>query len=866
MRIAAAVALGMGSIVAADPAPAAIRKQTNIPAQSLGPALKEFAASQDLQLLYFSDTVRHLRTSGAAGDITTDEALTEILKGTGLTYRYLDERTVTILPVAEAERGQPSSASGKADIRPPSHGAAAPSHDAKEAQKNPSFWDRFRLARAAQADAAVTSPANTDEPPEDSRESNKPSIEEVVVTAQKRIERLQDVPVPVTALDAQTLVSSNQLRLQDYYTKIPGVVFAADGVRSSAGALTIRGLGSNGGNPTVGIVVDDVPYGSSTVLGGGGGVPDVDPSELARVEVLRGPQGTLYGASSIGGLLKYMTVDPSVEQMSGRVQVGISGVQNGNEPGYNLRGAINIPLSDVWALRASGFTRRDPGYIDVPSLDRTGVNTVDVSGGRLAALWRPSDALSLKLSALLQNTDRDGVSRVDLEPGLGDLQQHALPQTGRFNMKSHVYSAILNAKLGVGELTSITAYNVNDYSDQLDLSYLYGADAGKSLEHNRTRKYSQEIRFSLPLGTRVDWLSGAFYTRERSDYVQDLQAVDLDTGAALSRAAIDVFPTALSEYALYTHLTVRVSDRFDVQMGGRESENRQRYEESLSGPLVGGSIISPEVEAKENAFTYLLTPRFRISSSLMAYARLASGYRPGGPNSLAVLIGVPLFFESDQTQNYEVGIKGTVLDQALSFDASMYYIDWKNFQLNLYDPTFGTYFTNGSRAKSQGVELSAEARLPLHFTITTAMTWNDAALTESLPNAATENSSAPFGSTGERMPLSSRFSGNISLNQDIPFSGDVTGFWGLSVSYVGERADLFRTADDAARGVSRGTLPSYTQTDAQLGVHYASWTCNAFVSNLTDKRGVISPLNIFKRDSVTYIQPRTYGMSLAKTF
>jgi outer membrane receptor protein involved in Fe transport len=815
----------------------------NITARTLVDALIQFTEQSGLQLALPTQGTTGLLAPRVVGELTPRAALEQLLKDSGLRYEFTNERTVLVT-------------AGRV-------GETTPVKDFA-----------LRLAQDESSTGDSATPTSTEATPNTAENSEAFKLEEVVVTAQKRIERLQDVPVPVTALDAETLVNSNQLRLQDYYTRIPGVVFVADGLRSSAGGLTIRGLGSNGGNPTVGIVVDDVSYGSSTVLGGGGGVPDIDPSELARVEVLRGPQGTLYGASSIGGLIKYVTVDPSTDRVSGRVQVGVSGVQNGDEAGYNLRGAVNVPLSDTWAIRASGFTRRDPGYIDVPSHDKKGVNTVDVSGGRLAALWRPSDAFSLRLSALLQDTQRDGVSRVDLEPGLGDLQQRALPQTGHFQMKSDVYSATLNAKLGISELTAISAYNINDYSDVLDLSFLYVPDpsdpntspAGKSFEHNRTQKFSQEVRVSVPVGERVDWLLGAFYMHESSDYTQDLHAVDINSGETLSRAALDVFPTTLSDYALFTNLTLRINDRFDVQIGGRESENRQRYEESVGGPLVGGDIVSPPVKAKENFFTYLLTPRFKISSNLMAYARFASGYRPGGPNSLAAIIGIPLFFDSDKTQNYEVGVKGNALDHALSFDASVYYTDWKNFQLNLFDPIFGTYFSNGSRAKSQGVEFSAEARLPMYFTITTAMTWNDAALTENLPNAAMLGSSAPFGSSGERMPLSSRFSGNVSLNQDIPFGGDWSGFWGASVSYVGERTDLFSTANDAATGVPRGKLPSYTQTDAQLGVQYASWTLNAFVNNLTDKRGVISPLNIFKPDSVTYIQPRTYGISVAKTF
>src|SRR3984957_2055274 len=258
-------------------------------------------------------------------------------------------------------------------------------------------------------------------PPTDSVAQKQGEIGEIIVTAEKKEERLQDVPVPVSVLSADTLLEFNEVRLQDYYTSVPGLTVIPTNTGSPA--LTIRGITTNAySNPTVGITVDDVPYGSSTNMGGGPLVPDLDPSDLARIEVLRGPQGTLYGASSIGGLLKFVTVDPTTDDVSGSVQAGMSSVRNGAELGYNVSGAANVPLSDTLAVRASGFTRQDPGYVDNVETGQRGVNKTDVDGVRFAALWRPSNDFSLKVSALLQDATANGSSNVDVEPGLGDLQ------------------------------------------------------------------------------------------------------------------------------------------------------------------------------------------------------------------------------------------------------------------------------------------------------------------------------------------------------------------------------------------------------------------------------------------------------------
>jgi iron complex outermembrane receptor protein len=259
--------------------------------------------------------------------------------------------------------------------------------------------------------------------------------------------------VPVTAIQAESLVDSNQLRIQDYYTQIPGLSLVTDDF--GAPLIAIRGLTTGAyTNPTVGITLDDVPYGSSTSLGNGAELPDIDPSDLARVEVLRGPQGTLYGASSIGGLLKFVTLDPSTDAVSGRVETDVNQVHNGDGAGYGVRGSINLPLSDSLAIRASAFTRRDPGYIDNVLTGERGVNWGDAEGGRLAALWRPSELFSIKLTALLQDSKTHGSSNVDV--GLGDLEQSEIRGIGGSETKIQAYSATFTGNLNGAVLTAIS--------------------------------------------------------------------------------------------------------------------------------------------------------------------------------------------------------------------------------------------------------------------------------------------------------------------------------------------------------------------------------------------------------------------------
>jgi iron complex outermembrane receptor protein len=809
-------------------------REFNVPAQSATTGIPEFARQAGIQILVSEPLVRGKQITAVSGRHAIAEGLEILLKGTGLVATTKDGATYTL-----------------SDAQSASHRAGV-----------------------LNGESASLSALNTDK--------DAAHLDEIIVTAQKREERLQDVPIPVTVLAADTLIERNQLRLQDYFTNVPGLSLAPGASTQSQQILSIRGITTGFGNPTVGVLVDDVPYGSSTSNGGGLVVPDIDPGDLARVEVLRGPQGTLYGASSMGGLLKFVTVDPSTDGVSGRVQAGVSSVYNGAELGYNARASVNIPLSDTLAIRVSGFTREDPGYIDNPILHIDGINETRVSGGRLAAIWKPSQNLSLKFSALYQDSKGYGLSDVDepingyAGPPLGDLQQNYIRGVGGSDKTVQAYSLALQAKLGIAELTSVSGYNVNSYKDSFDYTYAFesyglsqssfGVTGSPVFDDSKTKKFTQELRLSMPVAERVDWLLGAFYTHESSALVQTISAEDTVTGAVVGNGIAFNSPTTFAEYAAFTDLTFHVTDRLDVQVGGRESEVEQTYTETDTGPyvvtfdLAPSPYVVPKTDVKTHAFTYLLTPRFRISSDLMAYARFASGYRAGGPNEVP---GAPREYRPDKTNDYEIGMKGDFLEHKLIVDTSLYYIDWKDIQLSVLNENYLSYTTNASRAKSQGVELSVTSRPLTGLTIAAWIAWDDAELTQAFPAG---NPSDTYGVAGDRLPYSSRFSGNISVDEEFPIVGQVKGFAGASMSYAGERQGAFQTLQPAG-SPQRQVFPAYAKTDLRAGVRYDSWTGNFFVTNVADRRAVLNGgVGDFPPFAFQFIQPRTVGLSVIKTF
>ncbi len=701
------------------------------------------------------------------------------------------------------------------------------------------------------------------------------SLEEVVVTAEKHSERLQDVPVPVTALSAVTLADRNQFRIQDYFTQVPGLALTPNENNGTA-TIAIRGITSGDNtNPTVGITVDDIPFGSSTSIGAGYFAPDFDPSDLARVEVLRGPQGTLYGASSIGGLLKYVTVDPSFAGVSGRVEAGLASVDGGGNLGYNVSAGVNIPLTDSLAVRISGFTRDNPGYIHNVQSGETDVNKTTVTGGHLSALWRPTDDFSLKLSALYQDNKIFGSSFVTVEPGLGDWQQRFLPGTGHVDRTFEVFSANMSGILGPFDVTSVTGYSVSRLHDFLDYTEVFGFITQGVFNTNppytlagddtTTYKFNQEIRLATKIGSKVDLLLGGYYTHERSPYL--LQIIGADAaGQSIGGEAHSAFTSSYAEWSGFANLTYHFTDHFDVQVGGRGTSISETFNETDSGPYVPlfENATSPNSyggSEQDHAFTYLVTPRYVVSQDLMIYARLASGYRPGGINA-GVSPGQPVEpnFKHDTTENYELGVKGNAFDHIFSFDASVYHIDWRDIQLALLNQADGqVYFSNGSRAKSEGVEVSFEYIPVRQLHLSGWVDVNDAELTQPLPGNSPVN-----GPVGSRLPYSSRFSANTAMDYEVPL-GTITGVVGGGVSYVGDRTGAF--VGTGQPQPSRQNLPGFAIASIHAGAKWDRWDIHADVNNLLNRYGVLGGgVGTQTPDAFQFIQPRTIGLSAAMTF
>jgi outer membrane receptor protein involved in Fe transport len=703
------------------------------------------------------------------------------------------------------------------------------------------------------------------------------TVEDIIVTAQKRDERLLDVPVPVSVLPTRALAAQGVNGLDDYFSRLPGLSVSSRG--NGRSTIAVRGITTGFGNsPTVATTLDDIPLGSSTGNGiGDQSVPEIDPADIGQVEVLRGPQGTLYGASSLGGLIKYVSVQPSLTKVGGELQATGSATEHGGL-GYNTHAGFNIPLiEDKLGLRASGFYRRDAGYIDDPDHGQKDVNSGRIYGGKLSALWKPVTGVSLTATAILQNSKNNGSNQedetIDHRTVSGDYTHSRVPGTDFGNKKIRIYGLKGDVDLGFATLTSITSYSHIKFNAPQDvtqtfsrfLSGFYDGDTsgyGVPIANYYTNtKWTQELRLSSRDNDPFEWQVGGFFTHERDFNVQSIYPADYQTGVPI--AAPDLvhghYHSTYREFAGFADATYHFSDKLEVQVGGRYSTTRVALDQQTGG-LLNGEEDTASARSRNNAFTFLVTPTYHIAKDAILYVRVASGFRPGGPNLVPVGDG-DATFSPDRTVNYEVGLKGALLDRKLTVDLSVFDIEWKKIQLLATNADGFSFTSNAGRARSRGVEATVTARPWAGMAINGNFAYTDATLRKSVIV------SSLYGLAGDPLPYVSKYAAFVDAEQVFPLPSGVEGYLGGSVAYVGNRqSDFTRKASQP-----RFDLPAFTTYALRAGLRYSGWEYAIFVKNLTDKKGLVSGI---ARDTITrtgvfaagVIQPRTIGLSLSKRF
>lgn len=698
----------------------------------------------------------------------------------------------------------------------------------------------------------------------------------VMVTAQKRSEDMRKVPASISVVSSDQLDKQHVSQLSDLAGSLPGVQIDTGGTPGRT-SISLRGISSLGVGAVVGTYIDDTPLGSSANFARSSSYAlDLLPYDIERIEVLRGPQGTLYGAGAMGGLLKYVTKDPDLTSFSGRIGGGVSTISGGSGNGWDGRATVNLPLiKDQLAITASLSQNSTPGYVDNVRTGQNGINDVNQRSARVAVLWQPNEDISLRMSALHQSIDASNKAIIALDPTTqqplyGDQKSDkALPEP--FSKRVNFYAATLNWSLPWADFVSATSYSTTSTHDLDDESVTYAPlfplisnyPAGLSVFKLDLglKKVTQEFRLSSKPGGNIEWLAGAFYTREVSSNYQ-VQTAQSNSGAllpGLDPLFAGGIPTTYKEGALFGQLTYKFNDRFDVTGGLRFARNEQSFTQNITG---GGGLLVPlgstPGKSAEDVLTWMFSPRYHLSDDSMLYMRAASGYRPGGPNF--ALPGVPPTVKSDSLVNYEAGWKTLFLDKRASIDLDVYAINWRNIQMYTATPNGSiTYLANGGTATSRGVELSSSFMPIRDLRLGFNAAYTDAYLTKDAPGLK--------GKNGDQLPDIPRWNGSFTTDYYFRLPQSWAGQIGGGYRWTGKRLSSVSSNPNVYRQNSYGVV------DLNASMSKDIWTIRLYVKNLTNQH---PHLNIgFLQNGVTnavaslqsaMLQPRTVGIEFDAQF
>lgn len=715
------------------------------------------------------------------------------------------------------------------------------------------------------------------------------TLQTIIVTASKRSEDIQNVPSSVTAVSENLINLVQASDLSDVAAYVPGLTVQPQGV--DANRLIIRGLttGPNDISPTVGVYLDDAPFGASTGFALGALFsPDVDPYDLDHIEVLRGPQGTLYGANTLGGVVKYVTKAPDLENVDGHVILDGSD-DEGDTGALNeaARAGVNVPLiSGKVALRVSGFFENTDGDLTNVRTGQTGLNGTTKHGGRADLLIEPNDQWKIDLIALLDSSDtpHTGVvtgNAVTLQPTYG--RYSGFDYSDGF-AKSYYAMYVANIRyaftngITVTSTTSRSRFSVNEYSDYTTIYQpAFGAVLGPLFEfagpvQPTTRRLTEELRVASPSGTRFEWLGGLYFDHEDSDYLTGFDSTYLygatppailaPTVAALANYETVNDANRYIEKAAYGTATYHFLPQFDMSAGLRYSQIDQGLTSAGSGylALLGLIPTTATSTSTDHVLTESFDSRWHFEPNQMLYARISRGYRPGGPN----LTGKS--FNPDTTWNYEAGLKSTALDRRLTTDLSVFYIDWKDIQLNFFNGSV-TVIGNAGNATSKGVEFEGSYLLIPGLTLAANATYTDAYISSLIPGA--EGGAV----VGDTLPFDSTWTGALRADYDFPIAANLGGSLGASLRYQSS----FNTTFPGDTGTRFYELPSETFVDLRTGLSYENYALNFQIENVANQRvlsGAEEYLAVPQAAADAFGQPvflsytagRTFGLQLSAKF
>jgi iron complex outermembrane recepter protein len=733
-------------------------------------------------------------------------------------------------------------------------------------------------------------------------------LEEIVVTAQKYKSTILDTPISMSALSGEQMVDAGITTVTDVARDIPGL-----SMRSAGPGLTefeARGLASTGGAaPTVGFYLDEIPLSPPALSQSGKVVIDPNLYDVDRVEVLRGPQGTLYGSGSMGGTIKIVSNQPKLGEFEGSAQgTGSYTDGGGANGGGNLM--LNLPVGDSLAVRVVGSDLYRSGWIDRVVLNpfpadgatrgnvlaapvqgvASDVNTERLSSGRISVLYKPNEDFSVVAMAMYQKLEMGGYDLIDSPPGLPYLAHYEAFNTPEpINDTVHIYSLTLTGNLGFAELTSATSYwkrlavQTQDASESI-YTALGGAvpllPAGFT-ESDPSHQFSQEVRLSSTGSGALRWTAGAFYSDMTSDWNE--YGANPEITAVPGGIYFQSYnPYNIKQTALFADGSFKFTDTLTLSAGVRWYKYDSTIDVSEWG-LVTANPTQPAVpsvtEASDRGFDPRINLSYEPNPNLNTYITASKGFRPGGANILIppptqapyCAPGSPESFGPDSVWNYEIGEKAKLSDNRVSINSDFYYIKWTGIQQSVPLACGYVYNTNAGNGRSYGPEIELTVKVSDDWTVAANGAITSAEITS--PTAA--YASSLYGTNGQPYcPANGKCT--------IPILNVPHQTAGLSVVYSTEFGQGYRLtarASDTYTGYATDEayyfgihLPPYAIADARIMLSHGAWSAHLFVDNLTNKEALMTAnntqfqFNIPQLIRYTVNQPRTIGTQINYKF
>jgi outer membrane receptor protein involved in Fe transport len=743
------------------------------------------------------------------------------------------------------------------------------------------------------------------------KDASSSGLEEVIVTATKKEESLQDVGMSITALSDVELEKMGAVKLLDFAVHVPnlGMAYEADG-RFDSSSPSIRGIfGTN----TTGFYIDDTPVNASIL-------PRV--MDVERIEVLRGPQGSLYGAKSMGGTIRIITKQPDLTEPEHKLHATLSAVKYGKE-NYNADGIFNIPLvPDVAAVRITGYYGHNSGIFDrvyIPQWTdsfgnvrqspgpafprRKNVDDEKYYGGQLAGKIAFSDSVSLDLRLMSQKVEADGLPFADIkasnttERRFFDLNE---PGTDLW----HIYSGTLHWDTSAGKLTSTTSWydrKTSEWEEETTfLHWLFDNVIGIPIDPiasviNTTEKYDsfvQETRFTSNFDGKFNFIVGFFY--------QDLKwnhyyPPAVQTGLA---AAIDAFTgvpglgqncdygfcltdndliftdrtiTKTEETAFFGELTYQISDRWSVTAGGRFYDNKVTATDAADGFANSGPSSYADKQS-ESGFNPKFLAEAVVNEDVNVYATAAKGFRIGGVNGNVPIglcgpeldeLGIDpsnaTIYDSDNLWSYELGFKSTLADNRVTLNGAVYFIDWKNIQqLNRLACGF-QFVQNAGKAESKGFELELQAAPVEGLSLSAAVGYTKAQITD--------DGGVPGVSKGDKIQGVPDWTLSGSAQYNWPAFGEWQGMVRADANYYGDSY----SANNEASAATQRLRKAWSALNLRAGIVNEKWDLILFIKNVTDERANLADSRSIAaetpgRQRLVVNRPRTVGIEARMRF